>query len=577
MLSELRIRDFAIIDSLVLPFAPGFNVLSGETGAGKSIIVGALSVLVGERASTDLIRSGATKATVEGVFAIDGRPELREFFDARGVDVDDATVVLKREISTTRTRAWANGTSVTASVLAELGRALVNIHGQHEAQSLMSGDAQRRILDAFAGATTKADALRTLYERAAALRREREGRDKQRADARKREDWLRHVVRELEDAKLKPGEDASLSDELRRLSHAEELRRLSADASRILDGDGDAVVARLSEVRRALAALIRIDPSLSRMQEAFDAAFYQSQELGRDLAAYAESAESDPERLASVERRRDTIYRLIKKYGGTEETALEQLSDARRELALVDDESGSDDALKRDVAAADAALTAAATALTAERTRAAEKLGREVERVLPSLGLAEGRFTVTVRPLSEIGPEGAEEIELGAALNVGHASRPLARIASGGELSRVMLALKTILARLDRVPTLVFDEVDAGIGGAVALRVGDAMRAVADHHQVFAITHLAQIAARAHHHIVVEKGAKGGVATADTRNVVHADREHEIARMLGGDPESSVSREHARELIASAAETETTASATSPKAARTRAAKPGRR
>ena len=574
MLSELRIRDFAIIDSLALPFQPGFNVLSGETGAGKSIIVGALSVLVGERASADLIRSGATKATVEGVFELGDRTELRALFDARGVDVDDGVVVLKREISTSRTRAWANGTSVTAAVLAELGRALVNIHGQHEAQALLNSDAQRRILDAFAGSTAKAEEVRACYERAATLRRELEGRDKQRADARKREDWLRHVVRELSDAKLKPGEDAALADELRRLSHAEELRRLSADASRILDGDGDAVVARLGEVRRALAALTRIDPSLARLQEPFDSAFYQAQELARDLATYAESSESDPERLGSVERRRDMIYRLIKKHGGTEESALAQLDEVRRELALIDDASAGEDSLQRDVAAATAKLESAACDLTASRTRAAETLGQEVERVLPSLGLADGRFAVTVRSVPEIGPDGADEIELAATLNVGHASRPLARIASGGELSRVMLALKTILARLDGVPTLVFDEVDAGIGGAVALRVGDAMRAVAEHHQVFAITHLAQIAARAHHHIVVEKGAKGGVATADTRAVAGQGREREIARMLGGDPESNVSREHARELLASAAER---ATPTSPKASRTPAAKSGRK
>lgn len=575
MLSELRIRDFAIIDSLALPFAPGFNVLTGETGAGKSIIVGALSVLVGERANADVIRAGADKATVEGEFDVRARTELRALFDERGVDVDDGTVVLKREIGASRTRAWANGTPVTATILAELGRALVNIHGQHEAQTLLDPAAQRRILDAFAGCAALADDVRSRYDRVAALRRDLGARDRERTDALKREDWLRHVVRELADAKLKPGEDASLADELRRLSHAEELRRLSADAARMLDSDGDAVLARLGEVRRSLAALTRIDPALARLQEPFDAAFYQAQELARDLAAYAETAESDPARLATVERRRDTIYRLIKKYGGTEESAIAQLEESRRELALVDDAVGGDDSLRREADAATKALDVAASALTAERTKAAQKLAREVEQLLPSLGLADGRFAVTVRALPETGADGAEDIEFGAALNVGHASRPLSRIASGGELSRVMLALKTILARLDGVPTLVFDEVDAGIGGAVALRVGDAMRGVAEHHQVFAITHLAQIAARAHHHIVVEKGAKRGVATADTRAVSDSAREREIARMLGGDPESGVSREHARELLASASKS--VAAVTAPTGARTRAAKSGRR
>ncbi len=322
VLVELRIRDFAIIDALALPFAPGLNVLSGETGAGKSIIVGALSVLVGERANTDLIRTGADKATVEGVFDIRARDDLRSLFDARGVDVDDGTVVLKREIGATRTRAWANGTPVTAGILAELGRALVNIHGQHEAQSLLDPAAQRRILDAFADAEGVAHEVRQAFERVSSLGRERDARERRRADARKREDWLRHVARELGDANLKPGEDATLAEEMRRLSHAEELRMLSGEAAALLDGDGDAVLGRLGAVRRALASLQRIDSSLARLEEPYTTAYYQLQELARELSGYAEAAESDPERLSTVERRRDLIFRLAKKYGGNEESAL---------------------------------------------------------------------------------------------------------------------------------------------------------------------------------------------------------------------------------------------------------------
>jgi DNA repair protein RecN (Recombination protein N) len=570
VLVELRIRDFAIIDALTLPFAPGFNVLTGETGAGKSIIVGALSVLVGERATSDLVRTGADKATVEGVFDLRSRADLRAHFDERGVDVDDGTVVLKREVGA-RSRAWANGTPVTAGVLAELGRALVNIHGQHEAQSLLDPAAQRRILDAFGGAEPLAGAVRDAHDRLAALERDRADRDRRRSAARTREDWLRHVVREVGDAKLKPAEDTALADEMRRLAHAEELRQLSSEAAALLDGDGDAVLGRLGSVQRAITALRRIDPALERLREPYEAAYYQLQELARDLAAYGESAEADPERLAAVERRRDTIYKIIKKYGGSEESALAQLDDARRELALLDDALGGDDSIDQAAVAVREELGAAAERLTAARKRAAGKLASEVEALFPSLGLSDGRFGVELRVLPETGPDGAEDVEFAVALNVGHATRPLARIASGGELSRVMLAVKTILARLDRVPTLVFDEVDAGIGGAVALQVGDAMRRVAEHHQVFAITHLPQIAARGHHHIVVAKDARGGVTTADTAVVLDDARVVEVARMLGGDPQSPVSREHARELIASAV-----GPATSPTSGRTRAPKSGR-
>lgn len=574
MLVELRIRDFAIIDRLALPFAPGFNVLTGETGAGKSIIVGALSALLGERVTADVVRTGADKATVEGVFDVRGR-DVRSLFDARGIDVDEDTVVLKREIGGTRSRAWANGAPVTAGVLAELGRAVVNIHGQHEAQSLLDPAAQRRILDAFAGAEELAGAVRAAFERTSALERERAERDKRRADAAKREDWLRHVARELGDAKLVPGEDAKLSDELRRLSHAEDLRRLSAEAAALLDDDTEGVLSRLAGVKRALSALQKIDPDLAKLQESYDAAHYQLHELARDLAAYSEGAESDPARLASVDRRRDIIFRLTKKYGGSEESALAQLDDAKRELALLD-VGGDGGALDRDLDEARAALSAAAARLTTLRRKAAGTLGVEVEKLLPGLGLDDGRFTLELRPLEVIGADGAEEIEFIVALNVGHAARPLARIASGGELSRVMLAIKTILARVDRVPTLVFDEVDAGIGGAVALQVGDALRRVATHHQVFAITHLPQIAARAHHHIVVSKDARGGITTADTAVVDGESRVRELARMLGGDADSTVSRAHARELLASAAATDTTEAA-APRANRTRARQSDRR
>jgi DNA repair protein RecN (Recombination protein N) len=570
VLAELRIRDFAIIDALNLPFAGGLNVLTGETGAGKSIIVGALSVLVGERASTDVVRTGAEKAIVEGVFDLRARDDIRALFDERGVDTDDGTVVLKREIGSARTRAWANGSPVTAGVLAELGRVLVNIHGQHDAQSLLDPVAQRRILDAFAGSEALAHDVRAAFERLSALEKDRHTRDARRADARTREDWLRHVVREIGDARLKPGEEAGLADEMRRLSHAEELRRVASEASMLIDGD-DAILSRLGAVRKALGALQKIDPSLSRLDEAHGTAYYQLQELARELASYAESAESDPARLATIERRRDLIFRLVKKYGGSEESALEQLENARREISLIDDAGAGNDALDRDVAAARAALTEAATRLSDARRKGAGVLAEGVEEAFPSLGLNDGRFTIDLRKLDAIAADGAEDVEFTVALNVGHAPRPLARIASGGELSRVMLALKTILARLDRVPTLVFDEVDAGIGGAVGSQVGDAMRRVARHHQVFAITHLPQIAARADNHIVVTKDSRRGVTTADTGVVTGDSRVRELARMLGGDPDSNVSREHARELIAAAGIPQLQ------KAARTRAPKSGRR
>ncbi|MFL5579632.1 MAG: DNA repair protein RecN, partial [Gemmatimonadaceae bacterium] len=543
MLTELRIRNFAIIEQLTLPLARGFNVLTGETGAGKSIIVGALGLLLGERASADLIRTGADRATVEGTFDVEGREDVGALLDERGVDAEEDHVILRREISANgRTRAWVNGTAVTAAVLAEIGRQLVNLHGQHEAQTLLDGESQRRILDAFGGAGEQAARVRDAYDAWCVIRREIQDLTKRRAEAERRADYLRHVVKEIEEARLVEGEDVRLEDEARRLENSEELRALARGMAGALDGDEEAVLQRLASVQRQLAAIQRIDPSLARLQETFDGEFYALEELSRELEEYEGAVDLDPERLADVQSRRNLLFRLTKKYGPTLEAVIEEGRRARAELDLVDGAGIDLRQLEAREVAARERLAADAAALTELRTAAAERLSAAVDEVLPDLGMPDGRLSVALPPRSEIAGTGAEDVEFRVALNVGHDARPLARVASGGELSRVMLALKTILARLDRVPTLVFDEVDAGIGGRVGLQVGETMRRVAAHHQVFAITHLPQIAARGHHHILVSKGARGGVTTADCTVLDGESRVHEVARMLGGDPESEVSR-----------------------------------
>jgi DNA repair protein RecN (Recombination protein N) len=554
MLTELRIRNFAIIESLSLPLARGFNVLSGETGAGKSIIVGALGLLLGERASADLIRTGADRATVEGVFDVTDRPEIATLLDERGIDAEESLVVLKREIAAAgRARAWVNGTTVSAAILAEVGRLLVNLHGQHEAQTLLDGDAQRRILDAFAGATDLAREVEGAYDTLAATRREIVDLRRRRADAEKRADYLRHVAQEIEGARLVDGEDVRLEEEARRLENAEELRELATGISGAIEGEEEAVLERLAAVERLLSSIQRIDPTLARLQELYDNAYYNLEALARELTEYESSVELDPLRLDEVRRRRDLLFKLTKKYGATVGEVIEAGRTARAELDLVDSADLDLHTLEEREKAAAATLAERAAALTGARSASAERLGRAVDEVLPDLGMPDGRFHPALVPLREIGPDGAEGVEFRVSLNVGHEERPLARVASGGELSRVMLALKTILARLDRVPTLIFDEVDAGIGGRVGLQVGETMRRVASYHQVFAITHLPQIAARGHHHIQVAKGARGGVTTADVVVLEGEARVTEIARMLGGDPESDVSRAHARELLETAA------------------------
>ncbi|WP_434480745.1 DNA repair protein RecN [Gemmatimonas sp.] len=550
MLVELRIRNVAVIDAVTLPLAGGLHVLTGETGAGKSLIIGALGMLLGERTAADRVRSGTEKASVEGVFDIRTQSALRRLLDERGIEADDDLLVLKREVSSAgRSRAWINGSTVTAAVLAEIGARLVSVHGQHDSRQLVDAEHQRDVLDAYVQATTVRQQVADAHARVLALRARERELEQRRQDATRRADYLRFVVREIEDVNPVLGEDEALDGDIRRLSHAEELQGLAAQAAAAISGDDRAALTQLAGVRRALASLTRIDPELERLQAGFDAAVYALDELATELEQYADTVEADPQRLRTLERRRDLLLGVLRKYGPTIEEVIATGATSRAELDLVD--SGTLDlaAIGEARAAAEGALAEAAAELTRLRQTGALKFGRAVSQLLPELGMREGCVEVQLVPLDHVGASGAEAVSFVAALNAGSERRPLSRIASGGELSRVMLALSTVLAQLQQVPTLVFDEVDAGVGGAVAWQVGALMRRVASHHQVLAISHLAQIGARAHHHIVVHKSAVGTVTTSDTTVVTDDARVVEIARMLGGDADREVSRAHARELL----------------------------
>ena len=551
MLSELRIRNFALIDRLEVRLGPGLNVLSGETGAGKSIIVGALGLLLGERASAVVVRAGAERASVEGVFDVGGRSDLAAVLDERGVEPEDGLVVLKREVAVEgRNRAWINGSPTSATVLGELGRSLVDLHGQHEHQTLLRRDEQRAILDAYAGDAELLGQVREAHRTLAGVKRQRQELEQRRRDALQRADFLRYQAEEIEAATLQPGEETALEDEARRLSHSEDLAALSAGLHEAVSGSSASLVDQLGRLRRSLDSLVRIDPNQQALRELYDTAYYALQELGDRVGSYGSTLEHDPARLEGIRRRQDLLFRLRPKYGPTLEDVLAAGAAARAELDLLETAEWELAGLERREASSREELDRLAAELSRQRLEAAARLREEVEAVLPELGMAGGRFEAASLPLESPGAEGAEEIEFRVALNRGWDPRPLVHVASGGELSRVMLALKTILARLDAVPTLVFDEVDAGIGGRVALQVGDKLRAVAEAHQVFAITHLPQIASRAHLHLLVQKQESEGVVSTAVRVLDAAERVQEIARMLGGDPESRVSLEHARELLA---------------------------
>jgi len=551
LLTELRVRDLAVIADVTLPFQPGLNVLTGETGAGKSMVVDALALLLGERASADIIRPGAEKTIVEGAFefAAAVHRHLLSPFAELGVELEDGRLVLKREVLREgKSRAWVNGSPVTISVLSEIGSLLVDLHGQHETQSLLRPDAQRDMLDAYADADVERVAVRDAHRRLKELEQREAELTTRQEDVRRKADYLRHVLQEIERAKPKVGEDESLDVESKRLTHAEELARLARELEEAVDAAG------LAMAQKTLAALLRLDPSVGKWQEMLDAAFANADELAQAAREYATSIESDPGRLHDVEQRRDLLFRLQQKHGPTIADVLAARDTAARELELLDtaDLDLRNIAVDREKAAEE--LARATGALTAKRLAGAKKLSRAVNKTLPALGMPGGKFAVSHSQLSTPRSDGAETITFDVKLNEGLESRPLARVASGGELSRLMLALKVVLAAQDVIPTLVFDEVDQGIGGEVGGRVGEALKQVSrEGRQALVITHLPQIAVYADQHLIVAKGTKGGVATSDVDVAQGEGRVKEIARMLG-DRDMATARRHAALLLKTASE-----------------------
>ncbi len=550
MLIELRVQNFAIIDRLAVRLEPGLNVLTGETGAGKSLIVGALSLLLGERASSDLIRQGAERAVVEGVFDVAGRAELLALLSDLGAEGDDGLLVLRREITVAgRNRAWVNGAASTAGTIATLGSYLVDLHGQHEHQVLLRSSEQRAILDAFASSTLLAAQTTEAHARVSEVGRRLEELDRRRRDVEQRVDYLRHVAEEIERAAPREGEEEELEAEGHRLEHAEELARLAGELHRELYDAEDAIATRLGDVRRALDQITRIDPALGEWREVVESAFYGLEEMGRRMGEYRTLLEHDPARLEEVRQRQHLLFRLKAKYAPTLTGIAEVGRSAREELDALDRADLDRKSLVAEESVAREEHTGLCAQLSAQRQAATVQLDQEIAEILPELGMTGGRFTTVLTPC-EPSAAGAEGVEFRVALNEGFEPRPLARVASGGELSRVMLALKAVLARVDRLPTLVFDEIDAGIGGRVAHRVGEKLRRVAEHHQVFVVTHLAQLASRADHHLLVEKAPADGAATTVVHELKGDARVQELARLLGGDPESVTSIEHAREMLA---------------------------
>lgn len=556
MIEEMRLRDLGVIAEATLSIGAGFTAITGETGAGKTMVVTGLGLLLGQRADSGAVRAGAAQATVDGVWIVPEEGAVARRVREAGGDVEPlgdgrAELFVGRSVSSEgRGRASVGGRAAPAGVLADLADELVVVHGQSDQLRLRSAAAQRDALDRFGGPVVAAarDVYRLAYERWRAADRELSRLTEDR-DARAREaEELRTRLAEIEQAAPEPGEDAELATRAERLANAEELRLAAATAHEALSGEGDAPDAStlLAEARRALERVH--DPVLEELAGQAADLGYRVADLAAALAGYlADLDESGPHELAAVEERRAVLAALVRAHG-TLDAAIALLDTGSSRLAELDDDSGRTERLTDERDAAASALDETAAALTAARTDAAERLGAAVTAELRVLAMPDARLEVAVTP-GAASASGRDDVAILLAPHSGADPRPVARGASGGELSRVMLAIEVVIAAVDPVPTFVFDEVDAGIGGAAAIEVGRRLARLAQSSQVIAVTHLAQVAAFATNHLSVVKASDGSVTASDVRRLDGADREAEMARLLSGMPDSDAALTHARELL----------------------------
>lgn len=573
MLLELHIKDYALVDEAVLEFGPGFNVLTGETGAGKSLIIGAVTLLLGGRGATEQIRTGCSEASVHGVFSVSKEGALAKHLSGLGIDLgDDNTLIISCTISASgRSQRRVNGSPVTQAMLAEIGEYLVDIHGQHEHQSLLKQKSHIGYLDNFSGdeglgLKQQVNAYYRRLNRLQASYRELRLSEQERE---RRLDLLRYQSDEIDSARLVAGEDVALAKEQHVLASASELHDRASRAYSLLHGEDHAssgispgVMDSIAAALEELEAILSIDNSPSDSKELLETALAACDEAARRIRRSRDGIDSDPARLAEIESRLFAIQRLKRKYGDTVDEILEYRAEIGEEIRRLESSSEELAAIEKEIAKVRQDLGKASEALRNVRMRAAKVLSERVSSELQELAMGSALFNVDFRDAEDpdgvpvggktlaVTASGVDIVEFLLSANPGEPPKPLARIASGGEISRVMLALKTILASADEVNTLIFDEIDAGIGGRTGTVIGEKLAAIGKVRQVICVTHLPQIACMADIHYSIGKDVKDGRAYTVVTRLRDSDRVREIARMLGGHPElTATSIKHAKEML----------------------------
>ncbi len=550
MLTTLRIKNLALVSDLTLELQPGCNVITGETGAGKSIIIGALNLVLGERADRTLIRSGEESCSVEAVFDVKKlRAPLKNFLGENGLEpCEENQLVLKRNFSASGTnRQFVNGSATTLATLATIGEWLVDMHGPHDHQSLLHAGKQLLILDAFGGLEKSREEFSELIRRRAVLENEKSALIVDEKTYAQQLDLLRFQVQEISAARLQPDEEKSVEAEFIRSSNAAKLLQLSQAAIDALSENESSLITQSGVIGRVLAELQRVDAGAENLVALHAQAGETLRELQTELSRYANKVDVDPARLAEVEERLNLIHSLKRKYGATLAEVIAFGDEAKTKLQSLESRDAELARLNAALQKLDSEIASAGKKISAARKKVIPQLAKAVSKQLEDLGFKQSKFDVAISAAAQPSTSGQDEIEFQFAPNPGEPAKPLRAIASSGEMARVMLALKTVLAAEDEIPVLVFDEVDANVGGETANVVGEKMRQIASKRQVFCITHLPQVASAADAHYVVTKLVKNGRTISEITLLDKKSRVTELARMLGGQTEAA--RKHAEALL----------------------------
>jgi DNA repair protein RecN (Recombination protein N) len=553
MLETLTIKNIAVIDSAEIPFKSGLNILSGETGAGKSIVIEAIGLLLGSRANVELIRSGADEAVVEGLFDISDIPWMRERLSRAGFDSGSSELLIKRIVHRGgRHRIYVNGELSTLAILQDLCEGLIDLCGQHEHQSLLKPVTQLELLDRYGGIQDKTREFATQFSHVRSLSRERDALRTAEAERTQRADFLKFQIEELRGAELSPDEDDKLQSEKQLLQSAE-TRVQSAEAVRqSLDSEDDGLLGGLRGAIAKLRALAQLDGRATAMREGMERALAETEEVSLALHRYLGAVDLDPERLGQVQERLSLIADLRRKYGAGVREMLETLARLEREFSELGEVGDRLEGILEQLAQAEKDLRAQAAALSASRKKVSDLLAKSVTDELKDLRMGEARFQIELAEREDMGawqPTGADQIQYVVQTNRGEPARPLGKIASGGELSRLMLAIRRVIADRGGIGVYLFDEIDAGIGGQTAFQVGKKLKSVASYNQVICITHLPQVASFADHHLSVRKLAQGKRTVTEVVELGGKERQEELARMLGGEELTKKSLANAAELL----------------------------